>query len=201
MKKYNLEFCFKGNRTYVQGPDIFDTVIKSIKNDFNLFKIKDIKYTAHNMLLSNADLYIIDNFNKNNFDNINSIITFKLDDIKYHAIVSQNDYIIDCSNEYSEEVVQTQSKIDGNIISFNNTLQDSVSEIIVSMNKYFLQETVTRNGKWIVTKFEYDKIIDSKNIKNKVISLDFKNNFNNKLTKSIIYIDGISVGFLYFSLI
>jgi hypothetical protein len=201
MKKYNLEFCFKGARTYIQGPDIFDAVLDVIKKDFNVSKITNIKYSTHSMLHANADLMIKKNFNKSDFDKINSIVTFKIDEIKYHAIVIENSNKIECSNDYSEEVVRTQSKIDGKVISFDNILKSSITEITVSMNKYFLQETETKDGQWIVTKFDYLKLVNLKDIKNKILKLELTNNFNNKLTKSNIYIDNNVVGYLYFSLI
>ncbi|MFY9085527.1 hypothetical protein [Aliarcobacter cryaerophilus] len=201
MKKYSLEFCFKGSRTYVQGPDIFDVVMETIKNDFDLYQITDIKYSAHDMLLSNADLFVTDTFDKNSFNTINSIITFKLNDIKYYAVISKNNSKIQCSNEYSEEIVSSKSIIKDNIIIFDNVLDYSITEIAVSMNKYFLQETEAKDGKWIVTKFEYTKLANLDKIKNKTLKLELTNNFNNKLTKSTIFINEEVVGYLYFSLI
>ncbi len=201
MKKYSLEFCFKGSRTYVQGPDIFDAVLDIIKNDFDLFQITDIKYAAHDMLLSNANLIVTEQFSKDDFDTINSIITFKQGSTKYYAVVFQNDNKIKCSNEYSEEIVRTQSIIKDKIITFENVLEHSITEITVSMNKYFLQETETKYGKWIVTKFEYPKLINLDKIKNKTLKLELTNNFNNKLTKSTIFVNDEAVGYLYFSLI
>jgi hypothetical protein len=153
------------------------------------------------MLLANANLIITNDFKKENYETINSIITFKIDDIKYYAVVSQNDSKIECSNEYSEEIVRTQSIIKDKIITFENILEDSITEITVSMNKYFLQKTVTEDGKWIVTKFEYSSLSDIVDIEKKNLSLELTNNFNNKLTKSTIKVDSHIVGYLYFSLI
>jgi hypothetical protein len=201
MDKYNLDFCLKGSRMYVQGPDIFDAVINKIQEKFDISKIKDIKYAAHDMLLANATLMILENFNRDDFEKINSIITFKINDKKYHAVVVQNDIIIECSNEYSEEVVRSKSVIDGSNIVFENILDDSLTELIVSMNKYFLQKIVTEDGKWIVTKFDYINLIDLNNIKNKQLQLELTNNFNNKLTKSRVKVADKLVGYLYFSLI
>lgn len=201
MKKYNLEFCFKGSRTYVQGPDIFDAVVKIIKDDYGFENILNIKYSAHEMLLANADLIVTKDFCKDDFDKINSIITFLVDDVKFYAVVSQNNNQIDCASEYSEEIIRTNSVVDGNLISFKNSLEDSLTEIVVSMNKFYLQKVVTENGKWIVTKFEYKNLADIYNIKNKKLQLELTNNFNNKLTKSKIIIEDKEVGFLYFSLI
>ncbi len=117
----------------------------------------------------------------------------KINDKKITAVITENDDNIECSTEYSEEIVRSKSKIQENSISFFNELEDSLTEIIVSMNKYFLQKTVTENGKWIVTKFEYNNFLDIKDIKNKKIILELKNNFNNKLTKSTIKIDDMRV--------
>lgn len=201
MKKYNLEFCFKGSRTYVQGPDIFDAVIEKLENDFNLEKINDIKYAAHEMLHANADMIVTEHFDKNDYSKINSVITFKYEDKKYFIVVFENTIKIECSNEYSEEIVRTKSNIKDKFITFDNELKDSITEITVSMNKYFLQETETKDGKWIVTKFEYNKLVNLDEIQNKVLKLELTNNFNNKLTKSTIFVDDVPVGYLYFSLI
>lgn len=201
MKKYDLEFCFKGNRKYVQGPDIFDEVINKIKKDFDTSKIVDIKYSAHDMLTENANLFIVNEFNKNEYETINSIVTFKIEDKKYHAVIVQNNNKIECSKEYSENIVRIKSIINNSTILFENILDDSLTELIVSMNKFFLQKTITEDGKWIVTKFEYNNLIDLENIKYKNLQLELTNNFNNKLTKSTITVDNKPVGYLYFSLI
>lgn len=201
MKKYNLEFCFKGIRNYVQGPDIFDAVIYKLKKDFDINKISDIKYSAHEMLTENANLFIVNEFNKNEYEKINSIVTFKIEDKKYHAVIVQNDNKIECSNEYSEETVRTKSIINNSTILFENTLDNSLTELIVSMNKYFLQKTIKEDGKWIVTKFEYNNLMNLENIKYKNLQLELTNNFNNKLTKSTVKVDDKIVGYLYFSLI
>ena len=200
-KKHELEFCFKGSRNYVQGPDIFESVLDKVQNDFDLNKLKKIKYAAHNMLYSNADLYIIKDFKKEDFKVINSIITFTFEDKKYYAIVTKNEKQISCKVKYSEEIVRTHSKINNQTIIFKNILDDSLTEIIVSMNKFYLQETVTKDGKWIVAQFEYGDLIKYFDIKNKILKLELVSNFNNKLTKNKVFIDNNLVGYLYFSLV
>lgn len=199
--KCNLEFCFKGARNYVQGPDIFDAAIKKIQLNFDKSTVMNIKYSAHEMLLANADLIITDNFNKDDYEKINSIITFQVNKIKYHAVVIQNQNNINCSSEYSENIVRTGSNIKDERISFTNTLDDSLTEIIVSMNKYYLQKTITEKSKWIVTKFDYNNLLDLEDLKDKKLQLELTNNFNNKLTKSTIKVENKVVGHLYFSLI
>jgi len=201
MIKENLEFCFKGERTYVQGPDIFDAAIVKLSNYFDLNEISSIKYAAHDMLKKNAFMIIVEKFQAEDYETINSIITFKYENKSFYVVVVENENYIECATVYSEETIRTKSIIKDKKIEFQNNLEDSLTEIIVSMNKYYLQETVTKDGKWIVTKFDYKNLTDIQNITDKNISLELKNNFNNKLTKSIILIDGLMVGHLYFSMI
>ena len=198
-KKFDLDFCYKGTRTYVQGPDIFDAVVNIISKEFN--SIEDIKYAAHEMLHNNAAMYLTNKVMKSDYPTINSLINFIGDGNRYYVVISENDQLIECSTEYSEETVQRQSEIKYNSISFVNVLDDSYTEIVVSMNKHFLNQSVEEKGKWIVTKFDYYNLEDIANIKNREIKLELVQNFNNKLTKSLLFLDGKEVGHLYFSLI
>lgn len=198
---FDLKFCFKGKRTYVQGPDIFDMVIKILKETYVPSVVSDIKYSAHNMLYSNATLFFVDKLDKADFKKINSIVTFKVLDKKISAVVEENNSKIKCSVEYNENIIRNKAIINSDKITFQNVLKDSLTEIIVSMNKYYLQESVTKEGKWIVTKFEYSDLIELENIDGKQIELHLLNNFNNKLTKSKICVNDKALGFIYFSLV
>lgn len=198
-EKIDLDFCFKGSRRYVQGPDIFDKVVSYLSNEFH--EIKDIKYTAYAMLHKNATMYIANKVVKANYPIINSLINFTVNNMKYYAVVCENSKPIECSIEYSEKIVQKNVKIRDNTVSFTNILPDSYTEIVVSMNKHFLNQTIKEEGKWIVTKFDYFSLNEIENIQNKEIRLELLQNLNNKLTKSILFLNDKPVGHLYFSLI
>ena len=195
----NLEFCFKGSRKYIQGPDIFDAVVKQLEKKFN--NLTNIKYTAYQMLHNNATMQIVKKVVKSDYSIINSIISFVTNDIKYYVVVFDNNKMVECSIDYSEEIVEQNSTISENVITFKNTLHHSFTELIVSMNKFFLNQTIDEKGKWIVTKFDYydiDKLVEIENIE---IKLELLQNLHNKLTKSQLYLDNEPVGYLYFSLI
>lgn len=196
---FDVDFCFKGNRTYVQGPDIFESVVSLISCEFDT--IRDIKYTAYKMLHKNATVYITNKVVKSNYSVINSLISFMGDGTKYYAVVCENYKSIKCSNDYCEDVVERNSQLSPKSIAFKNTLPETYTEIVVSMNKFFLNKTIAEEGKWIVTKFDYFQLSDIQNIKNKEIKIELLQNLNNKLTKSLLYLDDKQVGYLYFSLI
>jgi len=198
-KTFNLDFCFKGNRKYVQGPDIFDATTEILSKEFT--NITNLKYTAYQMLHNNATLVITNKFVKKEYEIINSIIIFFSNEQKYYAVVCNNGKIINCSTEYSEKVVENNSEIIENAISFQNTLSYSFTEIVVSMNKYFFNQTIEESGKWIVTKFDYLYLDDISNADNVNIKIELLQNLNNKLTKSKLLLNNKEVGYLYFSLI
>jgi hypothetical protein len=195
----DLDFCIKGDRKYVQGPDIFDTVVSLLESDYK--DISDLKYSAYEMLYQNGKLTVIEKFKKDKFKNLKSVITFYSNNIKLYGVVESRDEDINCSASYSEEIIRSDSKIDGKDIFFFNSLKYSLSEIVVSMNKFYLQETVTKDGKWIVTKFDFINLDVLKNIESADIKLTLKSNFQNKITRSEIFIGNNRVGNLYFSLV
>lgn len=196
-KEFKLKFNFKGKRDYVQGPDILDNVMETLEQLFP--EMTQIKYSAHGWLRKNANLILSDHYI--NELAYNSLITFYSNDEQYFAYVIDNGEKITDKIEYSEEIVNTKSIINDKIIEFENILDYTFTEIVVSMNKHYMQSAITKEGKWIVTKIEYNNHKDIKNSKNKMIKIKLISNFKNKLTKSSVYINGIEVGFVYFSLI
>ena len=47
IQKYNLYFSFKNNNRYVQGPDIFDSIMKVVSNDFDPDLLNELKFSSH----------------------------------------------------------------------------------------------------------------------------------------------------------
>jgi hypothetical protein len=195
-KEYKLTFNYKGQRDYVQGPDILEIAINELRKDFE--DISNIRYSAHNWIRNNAKMII----SKSSLDiNGDSVITFNSGSNEYIAYINDDKVPIIERNPYSEDIIVNKSIIIDKEIKFKNILDYSFSEIIVSMNKYFLQQYTKIPQKWIVTKIEYDRIIDKNEYLGKEIKLLLQSNLNNKLTRSLIFIEDNIVGKLYFTLI
>jgi hypothetical protein len=199
MSQYHISFKFKGDRKYIQGPDIMDAVISLLKKDFIIEEIKNFKYASHKMLHTNATITI----DHNQINDVYSLISFKYRGEHYFASILPDQSEVEESLPYDETPITAHCNITGNKISiqYTNLSQFTFSELIVSMNKYFLQNTFSQKGKWIVTKAEY---IDLKSIfppSDSIISLVLIKNINYKLTKSVVSVNDQSVGHLFFSLI
>lgn len=196
-----MSFCFKGSRKYVQGPDIIDAAIPFIMKHYGEV-ITQFKYSAHEMLRSNANLI----FNNSPEEKLNSLISFvpANTENQIYASIVENGNVINKSIEYKEDEIHKLCDITGKeiLIEINNLNKFSFSELIVSMNKYYMQQSIDNRGKWIVTKIEYNSLemIDGMNVRDNV-KLELLKNLNNKLTKSAVYISNIHVGHIYFSLV
>ena len=196
MKNIPLKFTFKGSRNYVQGPDIFDTATKSLFENFE--GISNIKYSAHNWIRHNGEMIVNPKIEPKSYS---SLISYDMNGINHKVFIVDNDEEITDRVEYSEEYVFNNSSINDKVISLHNTKEDiSFSELIVSMNKCFLQ-SITTDGKWIVTKFEYNNLTDIESYINKNIEIKLLKNLKNKLTKSEVLVNEKIVGYIYFSLV
>src|SRR6478735_2517404 len=111
--KVSLNFKFKGNRKYIQGPDIIDAVIPYIKEKYS-GNVTEFKYSAHQMLYSNADLV----FGSAPEKELNSLILFKWNENKLiYASVIENNLPVTESYEYDENPVQQNVVVEGKDIT------------------------------------------------------------------------------------
>lgn len=186
-----LNFCFKGNRNYVHGPDIVNELLKNNSNK-EIIKV-DIKFNG----ISKFGLDLVEgSFNSNAKVNI-SWQEFGI--TKDYQLID-NGEPIECRYEYNEKLIIDHTLLDKeskNIKLISNTGY-TIYQNIVAMNKFLLESLYEDvKGKWLFTRFELLSIIKS----DVLIELRLIKNFNNRLTKSDILSDGKILGSIYFSLI
>lgn len=196
MKKYNLDFCFKGSRTYVHGTDIFNQVIEILKNDFTN---ENIDLSFHGIARTNIDLV---SEKPDNEELVKFAFKYSRADGSRNILYAvENGIKIDCRYEYPEENICELSIVDieNQIVTLEQNSSYSFVENSVALNKHLLENIFPdAGGKWYFTRFQL-KEIPNKNFY--PLKLILKANFNFKLTKTEIFIDNNSVGYVYFSLV
>lgn len=199
IKVIDVEFSFKGERSYIQGPDLYNSLVNV---GFPVEEIKNIHFTAHDFVRTpNCLLYLADA--KNDLVNLSGVCVRCNYDVggvtKWLAITQGSDGL------------ETANRVDydeGKIIRHCHVVEDGIEllepspytfiETVVSMNKHMHQNLFPEaNGKWIFTRIDLDEFVDA----NEGLSLQLKHNLNYRLTRSDIRIDGSKVGDLYFSLV
>ena len=201
-KLASLNFCFKGKRNYIQGPDIYDKINKLIINELLINNISKIDMSVHKLIKNNLTLEMYKNEDVDKKEDTVAVFSFIHDSNKYKLLLSENNEKIDCRYEYPEEDIIKKCKInvDKQMIILESKTDFSDAEVFTAMNKALLNSIYPDiKGKWLFTKFQIDKY-DEKG-EYDYISVELKHNFSYKLTKSLIKIDDKERGYIYFSLI
>lgn len=192
----NLCFKFKGNRDYVHGTDIYNTVIERIKHE--LCEISSFDISFHG--ISRTNIRLLEN--KPEDKNIKFIVKYNNHENDTKVLFGvENDIEILERYPYPEENIYRQSELssDNKSIELNNKTGFSFIENIVALNKHMLEQLFKNiNGKWFFTRLQLKRLSSNDN---DYIKLLFKHNMNFKLTKSEIFVNNIAVGYIYFSLL
>jgi hypothetical protein len=195
MKKYNLEFCFKGSRSYVHGTDIYNKVIEKLKDEILNEKI-DLSF--HGIAKTNIDLVTQ---KPENEELLKFAIRFTKKNNERDVLYAvENGKNIECRYEYPEEDICKLSSLglDNQEVKLESDSSYTFVENSVALNKYLLENLFPdANGKWYFTRFQLNKIPNHAY----PLKLELKANFNFKLTKTEIFVHDESFGFIYFSLV
>ncbi len=192
-EKINIDFCFKGNRQYVHGTDIYTKLLELQNSD-----IKKIDIAFHGIALHNMTFSPV----KSIVDDIKVTFRCMKDDKKIILFGVENNKDVDCRYEYKEEKIIENSIVisSAESILLERQTEYSFIEHIVAMNKALVESLYSdADGKWYFTRLQLKEPINMSNVAS--LKLILKSNFQLKLTKSAIIVNEIEVGFIYFSLI
>jgi len=191
-EKFDLEFCYKGDRKYVHGTDIFTKLLERYENT------QKIDISFHGISINNLTFFTQKPENKE------ITVSFRClnDTNKIKIFGVQNKSSIKCKYEYLEKNIidNSQVNLNENSIELKTKTKYSFIEHMVAMNKALVENLYTDiNGKWYFTRLQLKENIDIADIKS--IKLNLLSNFQFKLTKSSIIVNNKEIGFIYFSLI
>jgi len=192
--KCSFGFCFKGSRTYVHGTDIYTQLTEYFGSG-----IKKIDLAFHGITVKNLSFY------ETKTDDMDIKVTFRCQlengkRIKLFGI--ENNTNVNCRYEYMEEEIVRHSSVDRTTerISLITQTEYNFIEHIVAMNKALLENLYPDlNGKWYFTRLQLPYPAAMENINSLI--LEFKSNFQFKLTKTAIFVNNENLGYIYFSLI
>jgi hypothetical protein len=198
---FKTDFCYRGAREYVQGGDIFNSVVEIVCNEFDIYKINKFNFSWYKFLNKNANIYISDSIDNFNRENVNSILTFSYDRSIIYVIMIGNDSEIKCTYNFDEDFICNNLILKKNSIEIFDIGNYSFIDVAIQINKCLLSKTISKTGKWIVTKLDGDSLSELLNSKINSIKIEDVNTFNDIFTRSKVLIgDGKFVN-LYFSLI
>ncbi|EDP6836987.1 hypothetical protein GRO78_02530 [Campylobacter lari] len=190
-----LKFDFKENRNYIQGPDIYNTIL-SIYGD-NI--ASNFELSFHNIAYNNL---ILTDTKPDDLKDLRFICSFTAKDSLVYCLYGIDNQFSKptFSRSYPEENITKNTTInhDEKSIILNNASNFTYMEEIVALNKHLMNNIFPQiQGKWYFTKLQLQNIPLEKSYPIKIV---FKSNFNFLIIKSEIYFDNKLLGFIYFSL-
>lgn len=202
IKKF-LEFKYKGERRYVHGTDIINKTI-ILLNHLNYFP-DTFEISFKNVINSSLeiDIYSKTEYNDKIASNskVEALANFKHKKNIYYIVYKRTKNQITGVYNFDEKFItrKTILKLEKKsaIYSFENKY--SVIEIIVAINKHLLNHIFPdKSGKWYFGKLSLEKnVITNKFSKIKIMVIK---NIGVRYTKSLIEVDGVEVGFIFFSM-
>lgn len=204
METKKISFCYKGRRNYIHGTDIFNKVLEAIYESSGKKRLGDFEMTIRKISTKNMDLYWE---SKAGPEIINSNVVFSLNDGAgdIRLVLVEGDNLVECRHPYPENNIIDAGVFDGDsqAIELRSFNQFSLIEKIVALNKELLRRLFPEaNGKWYFTRIKLSTIDMTLWVSGTAdILLKFKKNMQFKITDTIIYIDDIQIGHIYFSLV
>lgn len=193
-----IEFKFKGSRDYIQGTDMFNTLM----GQFTSPTMTNIRFTIHDFIrTAMCQLYLTTTKESlKNIENIAANCQLDIDGITHWMAITHDSTKNHTGGyPYDEDRILSLCSIIEDRITLNNQISPhSFIETIVAMNKHMHQQLFPEiSGKWIFTRIDLPVFYDTR----KNLSLRLRHNMNYKLTKSDIEVDGNKVGDIFFSLV
>lgn len=186
-----LKLCFKGDRNYVQGPDIVSALLKEMES--RLITNIDLKFNG----IASTQLDLVDG-DTNEQAKVN-IRWFENGQERIYQLI-ENGKPIDCRFEYDEEQIiqRTKLDLDSQSIVLQQPTGYTLCENFVAMNKFLLQSLFPDvQGKWYFTRLEQNGLV----IENALITVKLIKNFNFRLVKSDVLVENIVIGSIYFTMV
>lgn len=199
-----LSFNLKGERNYIQGPDIYDALNRLFKGA-RLFELSFHQIMTHNILLSEnepkdlKELYFIAKFK--DFDKV-----FNADFKDFKNEISGEKILFGLKNSrskpsvsvpYKEEEIINKTKLDldKKEIILEKPSGFTFMEEIIALNKHLLLNLFReKKGKWY-----FARVLLKDNFKEFYpLKMSFETHFNFVLAKSSIYTGDMTGGNVFF---
>jgi len=193
-----LNLSFKGNRDYLHGTDMYNSIVEIAARQNT--PIAGHRLAIHAFARSQCELtmfasgeplatpaHLVADFS---FDTAPGRVT---------GFLSETGAEVKIRYPYEEERIDALCKTSGGQIRIGGDSGYSPIEVIVTMTKHLHNSALTQpSGKWVFTKLELSRALRADDAKQTAIVL--LHNFNNRLTKSQILSGDEAIGHVYFSL-
>jgi hypothetical protein len=196
-----LSLCFKGERSYLQGGDIYNAVGAFLQGRGET-EISEPMIVFHKLAAHQLTAELVgDGKSYDSVEEPVAHLAYTVNGERRKLAVCETTEEINCRNPYPEETITHPATVDleTKIIYLTEPMPYSDIEIATALNKELLKKLYPENpGKWYLTRFQATGY--SKHTPYRSFEVKLEHNLNFKLTKSSILIDNRLYGYIFFSL-
>jgi hypothetical protein len=200
----HVAFQFKGERDYVHGTDIYNSIrnalltkdTQSLPSTFTQFKLAIRKPSHHHCRLDISPISSTDGKPDT------AVVEFQFIYSKqaYKGWLSETDGPVSERYEYSEAQALagcTVSTKSANLINCHE--YTTVENLVAATKQLHLTQFPDANGKWFFSRLELAQLLPSQT--DQLLTITLNQSVGQRLTRSDIQIDSQRVGSIYFSLV
>lgn len=185
---------FKGQRNYIQGPDLVDLAMSHLA-DCGLVRAR---FSSHEFLRTGALLLTVSEEDPKVEAPFRGQVSTQTGQFWLRIEAAEEVHEQSPRIPFDETLITGPSRRNGESIYRLGPSPYSLTETVVSLKKALLEELhPSGDRKWIFTSVDYRAFPSGFN----EVSVRIDHNFQNKLVKSSILVDGELAGLLYFSLV
>ena len=196
-----IHFKYKGNRKYVQGPDIYDAMLQKVLEVFAAYPIH-VKGSFNCLLKNNGILRIHESTEKIDKNKLCTFFSITIGSDQYYVVLLDAGTKVSSSCYYDERKVLEDMVFQVDTVTMQAKSEFTYMEQIVAMTKKLhLLIYPGANGKWLFTKIDLATYIDPQLYQDQNISVKARKNFHNSLTQNSIFVNTEEIGEIWFSMV
>jgi hypothetical protein len=192
--------AFKGDRNYLQGPDIFNRLLAFIASDVPGAVATDLHFAAHGFIDTNHVVL-------KSFSSIEEVAEGEWPSTMT-ATIGGVPHVVAMKGRapaahealrapYDEATLQKAMELDGELISFSAPLPHSLIEVAVSMKKKLMQTLFPQEKvKWVFVRADLKAL--PAEISDRVCVTSRTPRAPSRIYRSSLQVDGVDIGTLYF---
>jgi len=161
MKRIDLDFCYKEDRNYVHGTDIYKQIVKNL-NALGFYNWQYFEVNIKKMCQNNMICFITDEKVKIEGEVVNFILKSEQEQIFGSIVENVNNKIVS-RYSFNENSITKYCVIDykyETAIYRNSENTFSTIDIVISMSKYFVENAVDKSVKWFMRSIKFFRPIE-----------------------------------------
>lgn len=192
-----LDIPFKGERDYLQGADIYNSLMLLIEDEYGFGMVSHIDVSFHRLIRSQLEI----GETKKKHEPAAVICSFKIGKDDHKIQLFETGLPVTGRRDFAEEKIVAAMEFDETTRSGVLSLgpQHTDIEVWVAMTKAVHLRTLSHlKGKWLFVRTRFPKYC--RNTSGGCRKVEIKSLFQDQLTRSQLLLDGQTIGEIYFSL-